>query len=184
MSDRQERSEVTGSTVADAQFDRSLVWYLRWSVSLFMVISVVGIAFIPFWLLYSMWYCPEYLRRISARLTTEAVEVRKGVFLRSVTTIPLNRITDVRMYDGPLMRFHELRGLRVETAGGQSETGSEGKVVGVVGPREFRNAILAQRQRVMDAERGGEAPGATTDSSAVLIEIRDILKRMEERQGL
>lgn len=53
---------------------------------------------------------------MSARLRTTALEIRKGVFTRSEATIPLNRITDVRLHDGPLMRHYNLRGLKVETA--------------------------------------------------------------------
>ena len=41
-------------------------------------------------------------------LTTNALEIRKGVFMRAEATIPLNRITDVRVHDGPLMRHHKL----------------------------------------------------------------------------
>ena len=97
---------------------------------------------------------PEYLRRISARLTTQALEVRKGVFFRSEATIPLNRITDVRLHDGPLMRHYGLRGLKVETAGQSGDTGSEGNIIGVIDAVEFRNAVLRQRQEALGSEQG------------------------------
>ena len=70
---------VTGDTILEAQFDPKIMSYTRAIVSMFLFVTVVGILIIPFWLLFSRWYCPEYLRRASARLTTQAVEVRKGV---------------------------------------------------------------------------------------------------------
>ena len=108
-------ADVTGETILEAQFDGNVVGYYRWLVSGFLVITVVGIL-IPFWLLLSFWYGREHLRRLSARLTTQALELRKGVFFRSESTIPLNRITDLRIHDGPLMRRYMLRGLRSRQA--------------------------------------------------------------------
>ena len=168
MSEQESQPDVTGETVLEAQFDRKIGPHTRWTVSGWLVVSIVGIPLIPFWLLFSLWYVPEYLRRISARLTTQALEVRKGVFFsstgsseatipllfnvpeylrrisarlttqalevrkgvffRSEATIPLNRITDVRLHDGPLMRHYGLRGLKVETAGQSGDTGSEGNI--------------------------------------------------------
>ena len=112
-----EQPTVTGQTLIEAEFDDRYMPYTRWLVTLWLVVTVAGILVIPFWWLLSLWYCQEYMRRVSARLTTNALEIRKGVFMRAEATIPPNRITDVRLHDGPLMRHHNLRGLEVETAG-------------------------------------------------------------------
>ena len=84
-----------------AEFGDRYMPYGRWLVTLWLVVSVAGILVIPLWWLFSLWYCPEYMRRVSARLATNALEIRKGVFTRAEATIPLNRITDVRLHDGP-----------------------------------------------------------------------------------
>ena len=53
--------------------------------------------------------------------------------------------------------------------------------------RVFRNAVLAQRQRVIDAESGARgavgtaAPAVEASSDVILAEIRDILARIETR---
>ncbi len=174
---------ITGETVYEAKFDPRLIGYSAWLISLFLAISVVGVLLIPFWLAVSGWYGREFLRRVSARVTTQAVEIRKGVFFRKEATIPLNRITDVRLHDDPLMRFFGLRGLKVETAGQSGpQGGSEGELVGVIDAVEMRNAILLQRQQILDP--GGEptaSKAAPEESTHVLAEIRDILARIEER---
>ncbi len=173
---------VTGRTLVEAQFDPGIIPYSRWIGSFWLVVSVVGILLIPFWLLFCLWYSPEYMRRLSARLTTGAVEIRKGVFFRKESTIPLNRITDVRLHDDPLMRMCGIRGLRVETAGqsGQSAS-SEGDLVGIVDPVAFRDSILRQRQATLTGEEPAVAPQRVEGTDQVLTEIRDILARIEQQ---
>ena len=181
---------VTGETIAEVEFDRNFTPWWRIVVCGFLFISVVGIILIPFWWGLSYWYGAEFLRRVSARLTTNALEIRTGVFFRKESTIPLNRITDLRLHDGPVMRHYGLRGLKVETAGSSGQSSdSEGNLIGVVDAEAFRNAVLEQRQRVIEAESGrAPTPAAPTAvaapaSDAVLVEIRDILARIETRMA-
>ena len=183
----QDSIDVTGETLLQAEFDPTVKKYTAGVIVLIMIITVVGIPLIPLGLLFAWWYAPESLRRMSARLTTNAVQVNKGVFFRKEATIPLNRVTDVRLHDDPWMRFCGVRGLKIETAGGSgTDSGSEGDLVGVSDPVAFRDAILRQRQLVL--EGGAEttptaaALAATpTVANELLAEIRDILARMESR---
>ena len=181
---------VTGTTLAEASFDPKIAGYWRLLVVGMLCITVVGIVLIPFWYAFSFWYGAEYLRRVSARLTTQAVEIRTGVFFRKEITIPLNRITDVRLHDGPLMRHYNLRGLRVETAGSAGQNASsEGNMIGVIDADAFRDAILTQRQRAESADEPRpstptETPTpADAGANATLREIRDILARIENRMS-
>ena len=148
-----------------------------------MIATVVGIPFIPFMLLLSLWYFPAYFRRISARLTTQAVEIRKGVFFRTEATIPLNRITDVRLHDGPVMRYCNIRGLKVETAG-QSGADS-GSVRATSSPssaqRRCGTRSCCSDSGTMGAEQAEDSPRTTAADANVLTEIRDILARMESK---
>ena len=181
----QDSFDVTGETLLEAEFDPMVKKYTAGVIVFIMIITVVGIPLIPFALLFARWYAPESLRRMSARLTTNAVQVNKGVFFRKEATIPLNRVTDVRLHDDPWMRYCGVRGLKVETAGASgSDAGSEGDLVGVVDAVAFRDAILRQRQLVL--EGGAEttptaaALAATpTVANELLAEIRDILTRIE-----
>ena len=59
---------------------------------------------------------------MSARLTTNALEIRMGVFPRKESTIPPNRITDLKLHDGPVMRYYGLCGIKVETVGSGGNT--------------------------------------------------------------
>ena len=172
--------------IREAEFDQRYVGYIRILGSLFLVITVVGILVIPFWLIFSLWFAPESLRRLSARVTSNSVEIKKGVYFRKEITIPLNRITDVRLHDGPLMRFYGIRGIRVETAGQAGQNaGTEGDLVGVVDPVEFRDAVLRQREIMVEGSGQAATPapsaGVSSDDASVLTEIRDILARIEAK---
>ncbi len=181
-----DQPSVTGQTLVDARFDRRVINYWRVLVSLIMFVTIVGIPFIPIWLIYSLWFGPKYLHGLSARLTTQALELRKGVFTRSESTIPLNRITDLKLYQGPLMRSFGLHGLKAETAGQSGQNASsEGNLLGVVDAVAFRNAILRQRQVALGAEPAEDAPrtaATASDATELLTEIRDILARIEAKR--
>ena len=79
MNDQESRG-VTGETLYEAEFDPKITRHGPVVAMLWAVVTVVGIPFIPFVFLFGLWYYPEFLRRMSARLTTHAVEIRKGVF--------------------------------------------------------------------------------------------------------
>ena len=114
----------------------------------------------------------------------QAIEIRKGVFFRKEATITLNRITDVRLHDGPLMRYYGLRGVAIETAGqAGSAAGSEGNLIGMIDADRFRDAVLMQRQKVLGGEDVGEprAVAVASGSDEILAEIRDILARIEQQ---
>ncbi len=166
----------------EAEFDRRVMGYGRLAVSLLLLVMVAGIPLIPFWLIWSVSYLPRAYDRFSARLTPSSLELTRGVYFRSDSTIPLDRITDVRLHDDPLMRFSGIQGLKVETAGQSGATGAEGNLIGVVNAAAFRDAVLRQREILQE----GGAPAAATSTTAssdneLLLEIRDLLKSIDSK---
>ena len=168
-------------TIREAEFDRRLMSWARVLVSLIMLITVVGAPLIPFWLLWSISYAPKALNRMSARLTPRGLEVEMGVYFRKESTIPLDRITDIKLHDDPLMRMYGLRAIRVETAGQSgANASSEGNLIGIVDAEEFRDAILLQRELVTGAP-SATAAVSVADDTALLSEIRDLLKSIDSK---
>ena len=165
----------------EAEFDRGVMGYGRLTVSLLLFITLVGIPFIPFWLLWSIRYLPRAYDRFSARLTPTSLEVTKGVYFRSDSTIPLDRITDVRLHDDPIMRMYGLQGLKVETAGQSGTTSAEGSLVGVVDAAAFRDAVLDQRELLQEGGAAAAAPPALASEESLLTEIRDLLRSIDSK---
>lgn len=166
----------------EAEFDRRVMGYGRLAVSLLLIVTVAGIPLIPFWLIWSVSYLPRAYDRFRARLTPTSLELTRGVYFRSDSTIPLDRITDVRLHDDPLMRFSGIQGLKVETAGQSGATGSEGNLIGVVDAAAFRDAVLRQREILQEgaAPTAAASPAASSDNE-LLVEIRDLLKSIESK---
>lgn len=114
-------------------------------------------------------------------LTDKSLKVKKGIFTKIEKTIPLEKITDMGMIQGPLMRHFGLHQLTVETAG-QSEYGALVSLIGIVDAKAFREAVLRQREAV--SATTPHTPAETVaqdapDTNALLSEIRDSLRRIE-----
>ena len=170
----------------EVQFDRRVRTYWLLSGAVVLLVTVVGIPLLPLWFLFGWFATERYLRRMSCVLTDKALKVGKGMLVREQKTVPLDKITDMGLVQGPIMRHFGLEALSVETAG-QSSQGSLLKLIGIVDTRKFRDAVLRQRDVAVAAladevrpSTAGVAAGRST-SDAVMVEIRDILKRIEQR---
>jgi len=164
-----------------AEFDRAAIKkYYLWQPTLLLACSIVGIVLIPVVLLVTVLVMDRYLDRLSCTLTERTLEIKKGILNRVESTVPLEKITDLQMFQGPVMRFFGLHGFRLETAGQSSVAGAS--LVNMIGIRDtpgFRRAVLAQRDRVNSGRPASAVPPAANDTAALLAEIRDALLRIE-----
>jgi putative membrane protein len=126
---------------------------------------------------------------MSCTLTERTLEIRKGWINRVESTIPLEKITDLQMIQGPIMRAMGLHGFKVETAGQSSGPGASlVSLVGIVDAPGFREAVLDQRDAMAEgrgrAARASEPAAAGQpiggDAVAVLSDIRASLHRIEK----
>ncbi len=173
-----------------AEFNRKKIKaYWLWLPTIIMACTVVLIPIIPVVLLITILVVDKYLDRLSCELSTRTVEVRKGLLNRVESTVPLEKITDVQFYQGPIMRMIGVEGFRVETAG-QSSGAAGGFLVNMIGiedTRGFRQAILTQRDKLANGEdtptRAAPATPAagSPDQLATLKTISDTLLRIEQK---
>lgn len=187
-----------GLTRLEAELDPKTTNYIFWWVLFFFTVVVISIPLIPFMIIvYFAWYRPRYKDFHSLKLTEKSVEINRGVVFRSQTILPLDRITDVSINQGPLMRRYGIYGITVETAG-QTQTQGAANMVGVMNPYAFRDAVMKNVELSKTASGSAEAGPASaqvtsqyrasTDvtvsdqSLELLAEIRDILQRMEQKR--
>lgn len=172
----------------EATFDRAAIKkYYLWQPTIIMLCTVVLIPAIPVVLIITLLFIDKYLDRLSCTLTERTLEIKKGLLNRVESTVPLENVTDLQMYQGPIMRMLGLQGFKLETAGQSSGPGgSLVNMIGIVDTHAFRAAVLAQRDRM--SESGGKRRPAASDSAAetldeaaVLVEIRDALLRIERK---
>ncbi|WP_033922149.1 PH domain-containing protein [Sphingomonas sp. 37zxx] len=149
-----------------------------------VVLTIVGIPLLPFWLVIGPIWIRRYHAALRCDLTERNVIVGKGLVFRRELTIPLDKIQDISIREGPLLSAFGLLQLRIETAGqSNAATGqSDADLVGLIDARQVRDQILAQRDALTSFEK---QPGAIDSSHELLTEIRDSLLRLEDamKQG-
>lgn len=168
----------------EARFERSAIkTYLFWQPTIALACMVVTIPLIPVAWLCAWLLADKYLDRLHCTLTERTLEVKKGVLVRTESTVPLEKITDLQLFQGPIMRALGLQGFKVETAGQSSVQGAALlNLVGIVDTPAFRKAVLQQRDRLAEGRPRADAPArAAGDEARTLAEIRDTLLRIEQR---
>jgi putative membrane protein len=170
--------------IATAQFSSKLKLYMYLEGYMVLLVTVVGIPFMIVWFFIGVEWARRRFNALSCVLTEKSLEVKKGVMFRQQKTIPLEKITDVALLEGPILRWLGLCRLKVETAGSSAQGTANADLTGIIDADQFRDVVLAQRDHVADAKT---APVAVTPSSVegpsgetLLTEIRDSLKRIEE----
>lgn len=180
MADKKEEKIVW-----DAEFAPEVKTYWLINGAFALLVTVIGIPLIPFWFLFGNMLIGRYLKRMRLTLTDKNVHVAKGVLTRMEKTVPLDKITDMGLVQGPLMRFYGVHAISLETAG-QSSAGALIKMQGVKNVEAFRQAVLEQRDKVVaklsDASSTPTlSSGSSPTTDALLADIRDTLHRIEQR---
>lgn len=135
--------------LASATFDSKVKVY--WLV-LYVLISAATIMFIPLIpivVILVLFIGHRVLKAMSAELYERKLVVKRGVLTKVEKSIPLEKITDVGMVQGPLMRVFGLYRLDFETAG-QSGVGALVSMLGIEHAAEFRETILSQKDKLQD----------------------------------
>lgn len=167
-----------------AEFYPATSTYWLLSGAMVFLISIVGIPLLALWLPLGFFFTRRYLAKMECTLTNKTLKVGKGLITRIEKTIPLEKITDMGMVQGPIMRAMNLHRLTVETAG-QSGPGALVALTGIVDATEFREAVLKQRDILAAKESATSTPSAPasnqSDQIRLLTDIRDTLQRVEEK---
>lgn len=169
----------------EAEFGNAVRYYLT-SMTIILTLIIVGIPllliFLPLtYILRTIEY--EHLR---CTLYERTLRVKRGVLNKVEKTIPLDKITDLAITQGPIMRFCGVEAISVETAGSTSGMGSALVfLVGIKNAKAFRDAVLDQRDRLDGVKPTNRTTDAPTEigSTEILGEIRDTLARIERKLG-
>lgn len=136
--------------------------------------------FIPAWIRY---------RSLRYRIDDEGVSMSWGVLNRREVFLTYRRLQDIQMTQGIIQRKLGLADLHLHTASGGS--GPEMKLEGLPEPEVFRDYLYARMQGAVTEPDAGtvrapvteSGPGEDEEGLELLRQIRDELRRLNERQG-
>jgi uncharacterized membrane protein YdbT with pleckstrin-like domain len=77
----------------------------------------------------------------------------QGVFFVKRKAIPLDRVTDVMLVQGPLMRWCGIWALYIQTAGMSGQAVAEGVLYGIDDPERVRDELLRARDKAASLNR-------------------------------
>ncbi len=177
----------------DAEFNTKLRTYYLWSTTLVLCLTIIGIPFAIVYFIIGHFIIGKWIENLGCTLNERTLEIKKGILNKTESTIPLEKITDLQMFQGPIMRHFGLHGFKVETAGQSGAGGALVNMIGIVDAVEFRKAVLDQRdaqgkggsgvQASSSAPDAHQATAVGGDTAQILGEIRDVLVRIESKMG-
>ena len=158
--------------IVSVEFDPKVKVYWWLGAMLVQASTVIGLFVVPFWLILGLAVHQKQFEGLSCSLTDRSLNIRTGWLFKKQQNIPLDKLTDVSIHEGPILNAFGVVRMHFETAGSAPFI-----LTGVKGGPEFRDLVLKQRDSL------SSQPAMTVQNSQsddVLVEIRDLLKDMLE----
>jgi len=116
----------------------------------FLVTSPLWVALVAL-VAWFVWYPGRRAAALRYWLEGSTLRIDEGVLIRKRKSIPLDRVTDVALVQGPFMRLCRIWALQVQTAG-SSQQAPEGTLYGLVDAEPARDAIMRARDAAAGAD--------------------------------
>jgi putative membrane protein len=174
-------NRMSEKIVLEATFNPSVKTYWLVSLLLFSTLIVIGIPFLIISIPIFYFVSSKMIAAMSAIITERKLVVKRGIFNKEEKSIPLEKITDVAMTQGPLMRIFNLYRLSFETAG-QSAQGALVSLIGIEDAINFRETILSQKDKAAGGNRvTAEVEKNTSDDFALLLQSTQRIEALLEQ---
>lgn len=153
----------------------------------FLPFILIGLAVLAVCGIFIIVWAVLYYKSVVYHLNDTEMTWRRGVFFRKTGIVPYNRITNVDIVQGPIMRLFGIFHLKIETAGGgASKSSAEIQIEGINNPEPLRQMIMdfVRGQKPAAATTGTEYPSSagSVNMQALLEEVSAIRRLLEERK--
>ena len=135
----------------------------------------------------TLYWVPKFYSSITYILQDDKITVTRGVWWKTKSFVPYNRITNINIYQGPISRRFGLGKLSIQTAG-FSGTGSSGVKVAeavIFGVKNFEeikdiinNFVKGLKPQAIEAE--AETKPTKDINQQILTELRKIRRTLEK----
>jgi len=169
------------------------IWWMIPVVALAFLIDIwVGVAaalssFVPLIIVVAvvLYWIPRFYSSIKYVLDDDDVTVTRGVWWKTKSVVPYNRITNINIYQGPISRHFQLAKLAIQTAGfsGVSSSGhktAEAELIGIRNFEEIKDVIIGLVRGMKPQAVEAEAEPSKHLNEQILEELRRIRKAVEK----
>ncbi len=135
----------------------------------------------------TLYWIPKFYSSITYVLQDDKITVTRGVWWKTKSFVPYNRITNINIYQGPISRRFGLGKLSIQTAGfsGTSSSGvkvAEAVIFGVKNFEEIKDIIINYvkgiKPQAIEAE--AELKPSKDMNQQILAELRKIRKTLQK----
>jgi len=135
----------------------------------------------------TLYWIPKFRSSLNYVLEDDKITVTKGVWWKTKSFVPYNRVTNVNIFQGPISRYFGLGKLAIQTAGfsGTSSSGvkhAEAEILGVKNFEELKDVVIGfvkgMKPRAVEAE--AEVKPSEDINQQILLELRRIRKSLEK----
>lgn len=168
---------MSEQVIVTATFNPAVKQYWLVCLLLFSTLTLIGIPLLIISIPVFLFISGRILAAMSAVVTERKIVVKRGIFHKEEKSIPLEKITDVAMHQGPLMRMFNLYRLSFETAG-QSSPGALVSLIGINDAASFRETVLAQKDEVMIRGTAKNSHDSNSEEGEIK-ELVESVKRIE-----
>ena len=159
--------------IVSVEFDPKVRVYWRLGTMFGMVMTFIGIPVAFLWLIIGMPIHHKQFQGLACSLTDRSLNIRMGWLFKKQQNIPLDKLTDVSIHEGPILNALGVVRMQFETAGAAPFI-----LTGVKNSEQFRDLVLRQRDSLVS---NPQQTGSSISSNEVLVEIRDLLKSIDSR---
>ena len=194
-----------GKATIKPEKELKIIWYMSvlifYTTTLIMILMLFLFSDANIWVLTAMsaiWllsliiiliWVPAAYKALEYYIEEDSIKMKGGVFWRKHVTVPNKKITNIDITQGPFERFLKIGTVHIQTAGagGQQGQKAELKINGVKDMDKIRDTITGNLNFNTGAGNVIEKIPATiaeityVSEKEILLEILEILKRMENR---
>jgi len=141
------RTQVSGFALDRDRIEHYFYW------SHILVIVLTGIWFLGLGLIVAIiykytlgsWLPQKQAQALRYWLDGSTLRIDEGVYFLKRTAIPLDRVTEVTLVQGPLMRRCGIWALTIQTAGMNGQFDTKAILYGIERPENIRDELLSAR---------------------------------------
>lgn len=138
------------SDVVKVSFNPVVKSYTLFNVAFMLFQGMATIPLAILWFLgFGQWYSRINYEKMFCELDDRYIKFSSGAFFREISTMPIDKIQDIVLIEGPLLKYFGINMIKIEAAGSSTEI----KLVGVIGAEQFKQEILKRQLQLKHQEQ-------------------------------